>query len=61
MSTKVKVARQKSAKAQDVDDEKALMEGKVPFWSLLDFDDKTNFTLLVIFRLIQACTLTWNV
>lgn len=29
-------------------------------WEMLDFDLKSNVTWLILFRLIQACTLTWN-
>lgn len=34
--------------------------GSVWFWNLLNFDQKSNVALLIVFRLVQACTLTWN-
>ena len=30
------------------------------FWKFTDFDSPILFTLLIIVRLVQACTLTWN-
>ena len=34
--------------------------GQVWLWNWLDFDKKSNVTWLIVFRVIQACTLTWN-
>ena len=37
-----------------------MLAGRVWFWNLLDFDKPANVVWLVLFRLIQSCTLTWN-
>lgn len=64
--TKKKVAHktnESKGKVEDTieDSKKTVMEGKVPFWNLLDLDNSTNFTILILWRLFEACTLTWNV
>ena len=41
-------------------DDEVDLAGSVWLWNWLDFDRKSNVTWLVIFRVVQACTLTWN-
>ena len=45
---------------QEKDDKESNIASRVPFWGFLDLDNSTNFTLLILLRLVEACTLTWN-
>ena len=38
-----------------------MIAARVPLWDLLDLDHPTNLCLLILLRMIEACTLTWNV
>ena len=38
-----------------------MIAARVPFWDMLDLDSSANILLLVLLRIIEACTLTWNV
>ena len=37
-----------------------MLQKYVMFWRLTDLDNKMNFAILIVIRLVQACTLTWN-
>ena len=36
------------------------MRDNIVFWGFLDMDESRNLLLLVAFRIILSCTLTWN-
>ena len=39
---------------------KDVLSGKIWFWDFLDFDKPLNIALLVLLRIIEACTMSWN-
>ena len=51
----------KEAEKIEEQDDKEILSKNVWFWSLLDFDKLQNIAWLIVLRLLEACTLTWNV
>ena len=52
--------RKKNATKSEASQGKDALSRDVPLWNLLDFDKSSNIAWLIVLRLIQACTMTWN-
>ena len=54
---------QRNKSENRVDDQtqgKEELKRSVWLWNLLDLDKSFNVGLLILLRLVQACTMTWN-
>ena len=50
----------KQAEEEELNKSKMIAD-RVPMWDFLDLDKTSNLCLLILLRMVEACTLTWNV